>query len=705
METRDGKTSSVDGIKALIYTVTIALIYFVFAKSSLLFAFEHTNSSPIWPATGIAFAIIFRLGYRYWVGIFLGAFLANYMALSANSIPVLHSITIALVTAGGNTLEAVVGVYAVRKFMKGSNPMNTVRDTLVFVFLFVFCSTMISATVGTISFFTSQSNWSGITFVWLTWWIGDAIGGILIAPLLLLWKHDTKVPWTSWKVYEVILLISAIVIFGILIFHWELHLEYLVIPLMLWSTFRFTRLETSFVTLGISIASIYMTIHGAGPFNHDSLNQSLLMLQSFTGMIALSTLVLSVAVAERKTIINSLRQSEERFRSLVENANSIIIRWNPDGVMSFINTYGLQIFGYKQHELVGRSLIESISPETNVGGRNTREVMDDITENPRALEHHVQEYIKKDNARVFVEWNIQPLYNNVDDSIEFLGIGTDITERRRAEEQIQELLKQLQLDAIELEKRVAERTADLEVAKVKAESADKLKSAFLAAMSHELRTPLNSILGFTGILLAQKAGQLNEEQTRQLGMVKNSAQHLLSLINDVLDLSKIEAGQMTVQFSEFVFKNAIYNVVLSLQHIAEKKGLTLNVDISPDIGILVSDKRKFEQVVLNLVNNAIKFTNTGEVKVLCRLDGENIEVEVADTGIGIPEADLETIFSPFRQLDNSLARTYEGSGLGLSICKGLVDKIGGKIRVQSRVGVGSSFMVSIPVNPARSLSN
>ncbi len=703
MKARDEITSSVYGVKTLIYTVIVAAVYFGFAKSSLLFAFQNTNSSPIWPATGIAFAVIFILGYRYWPGIFIGALLANYVTLYAHSIPALNSVVIALFTAGGNTVEAVVGVYAVRKFLKAANPLDTVRDTLVFVFLFVFCSTMLSASIGTLSFFISQSNWTGFTFVWLTWWIGDAIGGILIAPLILLWKHDYGTNWTIWKVYEGILLFCAIVLFEILIFHWDLHLEYLVIPLMLWSTFRFTRRETSLVILGISVSSIYWTIHGAGPFAHDALNQSLLMLQTFTGMIALSTLLLSVAVAERVTIINSLKQSEERFRSLVENANSIIIRWDPKGVMSFINTYGLQFFGYEHRELVGRSLIDSISPETNVGGRNTREVMDEISANPRALEHHVQEYIKKDNTHVVVEWNIQPLYNTGDGSFEFLGIGTDITERRRSEEKIQELLKQLQLDAIELEKRVAERTADLEIAKVKAESADKLKSAFLAAMSHELRTPLNSILGFTGLLLREKAGPMNEEQLRQLGMVKNSAEHLLSLINDVLDLSKIEAGQMTVQLSEFIFKNSIYNVVLSLRHQAEKKGLALNVEISPDIHIIVSDKRKFEQVILNLLNNAIKFTNSGEVKVACMLAGENVEVDISDTGIGIAEADLETIFSPFRQLDNSLARTYEGSGLGLSICKGLIDKIGGKIRVKSRVGSGSTFTVIVPINPARSL--
>jgi signal transduction histidine kinase len=215
-------------------------------------------------------------------------------------------------------------------------------------------------------------------------------------------------------------------------------------------------------------------------------------------------------------------------------------------------------------------------------------------------------------------------------------------------------------------------------------------------MSHELRTPLNSIIGFTGIILQGIVGPLNDEQKKQMGMVRDSSRHLLSLINDVLDISKIEAGQMQVASENYDLRQTIEKAVESARPLAGKKGLELTCKISPEIETTTGDRRRVEQILLNLISNAIKFTERGSVKIECEPEGDNIMVRVIDTGIGIKDEDLETIFQAFRQIDSEMTRKYEGTGLGLSICKRLVELMGGTIWVTSVWGSGSTFCFSLP---------
>ncbi|MCC5834036.1 MAG: hypothetical protein JJU20_04820 [Opitutales bacterium] len=255
-----------------------------------------------------------------------------------------------------------------------------------------------------------------------------------------------------------------------------------------------------------------------------------------------------------------------------------------------------------------------------------------------------------------------------------------------------------------LEAQVADRTSELKEALDQAQSADRMKSAFLATMSHELRTPLNSIIGFTGIVVQGLAGELNDEQRKQLGMVQTSARHLLDLINDVLDLSKIEAGQLPIQPETFEVAASVEKVANLMQPLIERKGLEFEVDVGPGIGAMFSDQRRFEQILLNLLGNAAKFTDTGKVVLSVSADQgfrpkgktsavDAVRVTVADTGIGIKDSHLKQLFQPFVQLDSGLTRQHEGTGLGLAICERLAVLLEGEISVNSERGRGSVFTV------------
>ncbi len=239
----------------------------------------------------------------------------------------------------------------------------------------------------------------------------------------------------------------------------------------------------------------------------------------------------------------------------------------------------------------------------------------------------------------------------------------------------------------------------LQALNLQIEAASTAKSQFLANMSHEFRTPLNAIIGFTEVLQDQMPGPLNAEQVEYLGDVHNAGQLLLRLINDVLDLAKVEAGRLELFYETFPIAQTVREAVTALRGAAEKKGLAIRLNLPPDLGLISADQIRFKQVLFNLLSNAVKFTDHGGVTVTAAIEDGELHLAIADTGIGIRPEDMERIFVEFSQVDASHTRRHEGTGLGLALSKRLVEAHDGRIWLESEFGTGSVFHVLLPLQP------
>jgi signal transduction histidine kinase len=275
------------------------------------------------------------------------------------------------------------------------------------------------------------------------------------------------------------------------------------------------------------------------------------------------------------------------------------------------------------------------------------------------------------------------------------GIATDITELRDAQRELAEANSRL-------ERTVAERTRELVAARDHAHESDRTKTAFLSTVSHELRTPLNSIIGFTDVLLQGLTGPVTADQSRQLEIIRESAHLLLKLINEILDVSRIEAGRLQLNFETFDIAALLHRRVEAIEPLASSKGLRLRCIVPRDAEMLCSDPKRVAQIVSNLLSNAIKFTDAGSVTVSARIEPQLVRIQVVDTGRGISAEDIERIFLPFVQLPVGASRYSEGTGLGLAISLHLARALGGGIDVVSEPGRGTRFVLTLPREPPES---
>ena len=385
---------------------------------------------------------------------------------------------------------------------------------------------------------------------------------------------------------------------------------------------------------------------------------------------------------------------EKRYRKLLEAAPDAILEVDRQGRIVLVNLQAERLFGYTRAELLGNR-IEFLIPD-RFRGRHPGH-RDTFFEHPimRPMGTGLELYARRaDGSEFAVDVTLSP-YDS-DGAGRVICVVRDVTERKHSEEQIQTLNQHL-------EQRTAELIAtnkELELRNREVERVNRLKDEFLASMSHELRTPLNSIIGFSDLLAEQGAANFNPKQKRFLGHIQQGSRHLLELINDILDLSKIEAGHLELKYEDFEVSQAVAEVVATVRPIATAKNIQFDSSVAGDL-FLYADRLRFKQVLYNLLSNAIKFTPAGgQVSIDGSDERGNLRFCVADTGIGIPAGEQEAIFESFHQVGTTTKGVREGTGLGLAITKRLVEQHGGSIWVESELGKGSRFFFTLPLRPA-----
>ena len=393
-------------------------------------------------------------------------------------------------------------------------------------------------------------------------------------------------------------------------------------------------------------------------------------------------------------------QAEEQLRyqlqlsqNITDKAADSIFVSDDKGRATFINPEAATTFGFAAEELMGQPLHDKIHHHYPDGRPFPREecVLAQIHATGKSVRNKEDIFFRKDGSAVIVECSNAPLEVN-GQRIGAVLMARDVTERKEADEALRRARESL-------EEKVDERTRELMEANIKLRDLDRLKSQFLANMSHELRTPLNAIIGFSELMHDGKAGgPVSAEQKEYLGDILNSATHLLQLISDVLDLSKVEAGRMEVLKSTVHIEEIISEVTQNVAPIMSVKELKLVRDIPPDLPPIVTDRRKLLQILLNLASNAVKFTDHGEICIRCQTAPDTIGVSVSDTGIGIKPEELPLLFQPFSQIDGSLRKRHEGTGLGLYLSDRLAILLGGDLTVASEYGKGSTFTITLPLS-------
>ncbi len=367
------------------------------------------------------------------------------------------------------------------------------------------------------------------------------------------------------------------------------------------------------------------------------------------------------------TVERDARLLEDRYRDLLEWVPDAIVVANEIGRIVLFNAQSEAMFGGPRAQMLGQP-IESLLPERYGQAHVQHRLRFHEQPQVRRMGAGLELFGLRTDGREFpVEISLSPLV--VDGRRFVISAIRDISQQKRAEQELQE------------------KNAALELA-------HQAKDRFLATMSHELRTPLNAVLGFTGILLMKLPGPLTAEQERQLGIVKSSGQHLLSLINDLLDLARIQSGALSLAGEELDIGALMSHVASILQPQAERKQLALGLELPPHPVMRQLDRRAMQQVLLNLANNAIKFTAQGSVTLQLQERGAAVSIHVIDTGVGIAEDDLPKLFRSFTQVGDPRRRP-EGTGLGLHLSARLVELMGGRIEVNSRVGEGSRFSVHL----------
>jgi signal transduction histidine kinase len=521
-----------------------AIIYVIAGKIGLNLASVHASASPVWPPAGIALAAILLLGYRAWPVIFVGAFIVNLTTAG----DVVTSIAIAT----GNTLEAVAGAWLVNRFAAGKNVFDRPQGVFKFA-LAAAISAVVSSVFGVTSLaLDGFADWTNYGAIWVTWWLGDVTGDLIFTPLVLLWGMRWQLALEKKEAVEVSVLLLLLAVLSAVVFGGWLEISaknypiaFICGPIVIWTAFRFTQRETATGIFILSVIAVWGTVRGLGPFVGQSENQSLLTLQSWTAVLAITAMALSAGMAERRRVEEELQEQ----KSIVEAAN-------------------------------------------------------------------------------------------------------------------------------------------------------RTKDHFLAMLSHELRTPLTPVISALESLETEPTQ--TEDTKASLAMIRRNMELETQLIDDLLDFTRIARDKMQLRFAPLDAHQAVSNVVEICRAEARAKNLHVHLNLRAKSCHVTANTAKFQQIIWNLLKNAIKFTpEGGDITISSENPSETVfTVSVRDTGVGVEPEVIQRIFDPFEQGNPSFEHRVGGLGLGLAISKSLAQAHGGTLTAQSDgVNRGSTFTLSMQALP------
>ena len=733
------------GLTTLTRVVILIAVYFLGGLLGKNASFLSGSIALVWPPAGIALAAMLLFGYRFWPGIALGSVLFSFI----NGVP-LGFFTLA--TAIGNTVGALVCTYLLRQLASFNNALERTRDVTSYIGLACMVGTTVNAAFNVVGLIhAGAAEWDDLFPTILQWWVPNALAALVVTPFLLTWATPCALRWNSRLVAEAVVCGAGLAAGTLISFHsWFVYgiqnypLAYLPFPFLVWASLRFGQRGAATGTLLVSALAIYSLLQDRGPFVANTEVNSLMLIGSYIGILAVTNMLLAAAAAERRQAERAMSESERRFRAVVEDQTDLICRFRPDGALTFVNGAYCRFHQKSREELLGTSFLRNLSendaavPASYFGSLPKEQPV-------VSFDHRV---VTPSGVDLWQQYTVRRLFPTNGETQEFQAVIQDITDRKqseqavrasetkyrslvanipdvvwtvnanlelsylsdnvekvlgyRAEELVQaggalwqerihpndaahveqaHLTQFAKEQPLDVEYRVRRkdgrwiwlhsrapapgvhqgvRCADglfsditqrkqseeaLQRTKEAAEAANRAKSQFLANMSHELRTPLNAIIGFSEILTDKTFGELNPRQLKYTTNILTSGRHLLQLINDILDLSKVEAGRLELSRASFHVEKSLQDVLGIVKTLASKKRLSLNCDAASDLPLLFADEPKFKQIMYNLLSNAIKFTP----------DGGSVMVTVELVEAGFQPA-VASGFQPPGQSGSAMAR-------------------------------------------------
>jgi PAS domain S-box-containing protein len=656
----------------ILFALGLGFVFFALGVFCLALPRFDSALASIWVPNAVAVGALLLVRLRSEIpaygAVFAAGLAANLVSQNPTGSAVLFSIA--------NCVDILLVVTLTRRVWDGPPDMSDLKQVCSFLLFGGVLGPIASGLVVKPVLIAQPDT---LFSTWSSWFLADSMGMILTVPVILL-VHDAFGKRREFVLPEFVnsfaIVAAALGTILMVFIQSDDPLLFLAPPITMMVAFRLGSLGTALYVPALAAIAIAMTHNGMGPIWLASVTGigQMYLIQAFVAANFVAGLPVAALLAGRERMANELMEERQELGLLTENITDAVLKLDARGVCTYASPSVLEVLARPPSDLIGFEIAERSRDDARHG---IREVIDRLLGGVSDKERITYRRLIDGDAGqpIFIEADCAIITDPDDGAREGIVISArDVTER------------------VELE-------LQLTRARRKAEMAAMAKSEFLANMSHEIRTPMNGVLGFAELMLQD---ELADDHRRHTEMIVQSGRSMMLLLNDILDLSKIEAGQIVIDQSPFDPAATIAECIALHRPAAQKKGLTLEETGRNAAGTqnsgnwVLTDGLRVRQIVLNLIGNAVKFTETGGVGVSYVLADDQLQITVADSGIGIDSERLTAIFNPFTQAEGSTARRFGGTGLGLAISRQLAELLGGTITVKSTPGVGSRFMVVVP---------